>query len=149
MTEKVQLSRRSFVAANAAVAAAAAVPAVASASTAPVAAASSVPTNWETVTGDQLAGFVGDRFRVRSSEAGELVMRLIAVEPVDSGADRPSHLRRSEGVVAVFDSPDKAPLVACGQTIHRVSHPRLGSADLYFGPSCLRSGGHVLEMVLN
>ena len=148
MTEKVQLSRRSFVAANAAVAAAAAVPAVASASTAPVA-SKAVPTNWETVTGDQLAGFVGDRFRVRSSEAGELVMRLIAVEPVNSGADRPSHLPRSESVIAVFDSPDKAPLVACGQTIHRVSHPRLGSADLYFGPSCLRSGGHVLEMVLN
>lgn len=151
MTEKVQLSRRSFVAANAAVAAAAAVPAVANATTAPVAsvAPKTLPTSWETVTAEQMASLVGDRFRVRSSEAGEMVMQLIAVEPVQSGTDRPAHLSRAEGLVAVFDSPDKAPLVACEPTMHRVSHPRLGSADLYFSPSCLRSGGHVLEMVLN
>ncbi len=92
---------------------------------------------------------IGDRFRINSRDTGELVLKLVSVEPVNSGPARPSHLPREEGVVALFDSPDKAPMVECGCGIYRVSHARLGSADLYMGPSPLRHGGHVLEVVLN
>lgn len=149
MTDKIQLSRRTFLAANAAVAATAAAAVPASQAMACAKGQHSASLSWETVTSDQMASLVGDRFRVSSPEAGELVMQLVAVEPVDSGPDRPADLARSETLIAVFDSPDKAPLVACGGQIHRVNHPRLGAADLYFQPSCLRKGGHVLEMVLS
>ena len=91
---------------------------------------------------------VGERFRVTSSVAGDVVLKLVAIEPVKSGPARPG-LPRAEGVSLVFDSPDKAPLVACGDGIHRLSHPRLGAADLYFGPRCKRDGDHVIEVILN
>lgn len=143
------LSRRAFMATNAALAAAATLPAGTAAASAGTPPAGGAPLRWTTATAQELSGLVGDRFRVRSAEAGELVLRLVAVEPVNSGPARPADLRRAEGVVAVFDSPDKAPLVQCGHATHRVSHPRLGSADLFFGPICRRGGGHVIEMVLN
>jgi hypothetical protein len=153
MTEDNSLTRRSFLATNAAVAAATALPigAAAAHAAAPVAVADpkTGPVRWTTATAAEFEGLVGDRFRVSSPETGNVVLRLIAVEPVDSGPARPSDLNRSEGLVAVFDSPDKAPLVQCGHATHKVSHPRLGSADLFLGPICKRSGGHVIEMVLN
>ncbi|KMW57529.1 hypothetical protein AIOL_002494 [Candidatus Rhodobacter oscarellae] len=96
-----------------------------------------------------MAKLIGDRFRINSPDTGELVLKLVGVEPINSGPDRPAHLPRAEGVVAVFDSPDKNPVVECGCGIYRVSHARLGAADLYMGPSPLRRGGHVVEMVLN
>ena len=148
MTEKLQLNRRTFLAANAAVAAAATVPGQALACTKGEAHSASAPMSWETVTPDQMAGLVGERFRVNSPETGDLVMQLVAVEPGNSGAARPAGLPRSESLVAVFDSPDKAPIVDCGCGIYRVNHARLGAADLYMGPSPLRKGDHVLEMVL-
>ncbi|MEL7114417.1 MAG: twin-arginine translocation signal domain-containing protein [Pseudomonadota bacterium] len=148
MTDKVQLNRRTFLAANAAVAAAATVPAQAVACAKAEHSASAAPLSWETVTSDQMASLIGDRFRVKSEAAGEVVMQLVSVEPGGFDPARPTELLRQESLIAVFDSPDKEPLVACGGQIHRVTHPRLGGADLYFQPSCLRKGGHVLEMVL-
>ena len=96
-----------------------------------------------------MEALVGDRFRVTGPDGRTGVMTLIEVEPVASGVHRPLDLPRSEGVVAVFDSPDMDSFVGPDHDIHRVSHGVLGTADLFMGRSPKRSGGHVIELVLN
>lgn len=145
-----KLTRRGFVAANIAVAATAAATGSAQAMGCSKAHADTPAgkLDWATATAEQLESLIGERFRVRSEAASELVLKLVAVEPGNSGPHRPADLPRAETVVAVFDSPDKAPMVECGAQMHRFSHPLLGAADLFATPSCLRSGGHVIEVVL-
>jgi len=151
MKEQLHLSRRGFMAANAAAAALTTVPLATSAGTPSPTGATikSSPMTWTQISADGFESLIGDRFHVSTAEAGAVVMTLIAVERVDSGPHRPSDLPRSHGITAVFDSPDKQPLIDCGHATHRVSHPRLGSADLFMGPTCLREGGHEIEIVLN
>lgn len=148
MTSDTKLSRRGYLASQAALAAAAtAVPSVSLAATAPSTAASG-PVNWQTATAADLLRFVGDRFRVTSPDGSVAVLHLIGVEAVPFGPDAPAELPRSEGVIAVFDSPDKAPLVEAGHLTRRVSHLHLGSADLFLGPVRERDGSDVLELTL-
>lgn len=149
MTKKAQLSRRSFVAANAAVAVAATAPGAATAMCkGGMHAASEKPVDWLTATAEDLQKLIGDRFRVRTKDAEEVVLKLVSVEPGHSGPERPAGLTRAESVVAVFDSPDKKPLVDTGDQIHRFSHYRLGSADLLATPGRKRDGDHYVEIVL-
>lgn len=107
------------------------------------------PPRWHDATAEELAALVGDRFRISTRDHGDLVLRLKAVEPGRSGPARPGDLARRESVTAVFDSPDAAPLVADGDGLHRVWHPRMGAADLYMTSVPRRSGGADIEIVLN
>lgn len=148
-----KVSRRTVMAGQAALAGLAALPSVASAriagtgdGLAPVA---TLAPRWDTATADELAPFVGERFRVKTQAHGTLVLKLVAVTASASGIDRPSAIRRREGVVATFDSPDIAPLVADGEGVHRVHHPRIGSADLYMAAAPRQNGGSYIEVVLN
>ncbi len=147
MTDTNHIDRRGFVLRNAALAAAAAVPtgALASVSDSPLRG----PLDWRTLGATELEPLIGQRFRVSSPETGTIALRLIGVEPIQSGSQRPEGLPRAEGVIAVFDSPDKAPLVDAGHSILRISHARIGSADLFIGPVRERNGDHLLEIVLN
>jgi hypothetical protein len=156
MTILSSLSRRTFLASQAALATLAGLTGAASAATSAPATLDDAalgpatgPVRWDTATADQLEQFIGDRFRVRSREHGDFVLRLVEVEPIRSGPHRPAHLRRSEGSVAVFDSPDGPELAAYGDQILRLSHARLGQAELFMGPTPLRNGRQVLEAVLN
>jgi len=108
-----------------------------------------LPARWHSTTAEELAAHVGDRFRVSSPEHGNLVLKLVAVESHASGAARPGGLPRREGVTALFESPDMAPLVADGYGTYRVSHPRIGAADLYLSAAPRRNGGNYIEVVLN
>ena len=107
------------------------------------------PARWPTATAEELSAHLGERFRVHSAAHGTMVLRLVAVEPARSGAARPRGLARREGVTAVFESPDMAPLVAEGAGLYRVSHPRIGAADLYLSALPRQGGGHHVELVLN
>ncbi|MFC0157350.1 DUF6916 family protein [Mameliella alba] len=107
------------------------------------------PPRWHDATAEELMPLVGDRFRISTPQHGNLVLRLKAVEAGRSGMDRPRHLPRRESVTVVFDSPDSAPLVADGDGLHRVWHPRMGAADLYMTAVPRRSGGADIEIVLN
>ncbi|WP_305968676.1 MULTISPECIES: hypothetical protein [unclassified Mameliella] len=107
------------------------------------------PPRWHDATAEELRPLVGDRFRVSTPRHGDMVLRLKAVEAGHSGMDRPAHLPRRESVTAIFDSPDSAPLVADGDGLHRVWHPRMGAADLYMTAVPRRSGGADIEIVLN
>ena len=147
MTKPTRIDRRDFVLRNAAIAVAAAVPTGALASVAD--APPRGPLNWRTASTAELEPLIGQRFRVSSADSGTIALRLIGVEPVHSGTARPEGLARTEGVIAVFDSPDKAALVAAGHGMHRVSHPQIGSADLFIGPVRERNGDDLLEIVLN
>lgn len=144
-----KLTRRGFVAANAAAAVT-----LASAQGAQAfcgkghAMDAAVRADWTTATATELEPFIGDRFRVSSDTAGELVLKLVEVIPGNSGPHRPSHLARKESVIAVFDSPDKAPLVDCGHATHTFRHSVLGTADLFAGSVCNRAGEHTIEVVL-
>ncbi len=158
MSSSSKLNRRTFVAGQAALATAAALPtAVAASATTETAATAATraraaacgPAHWHSATAVELRQFIGDRFRVQTRDHGSVVLRLSAVEPIHSGAARPKSLPRSEGVIAVFDSPDMAPLVEIGHDTHRVRHARLGQADLFMGPSPRRDGSHVIELILN
>lgn len=104
---------------------------------------------WETATAEDLKGFVGQRFRVSSPDLGAFSMRLTEVKPVRSGPARPAHLTRAEALSAIFESPDIGPLVAAGHGTHGLSHPRLGTAQIFMGPIRERNGAHVIEVVLN
>jgi len=141
------MGRRDVVLSGAALATISAVPGSAAA-TAPVAPLAPL-SGWHRATAAELEPLIGQRFRAHSPETGPVALRLVAVEPVQSGAARPAQLPRPEGVIAVFDSPDKAPLVEAGHRVLRLSHARLGSADLFIGPVRERDGSDLLEIVLN
>lgn len=143
-----KLTRRGFVAVNAAAAATLATSQGANAFCAKGHATETVRADWMTASARELEPFIGDRFRVSSPQAGDLVLRLVAVEPANSGSDRPTHLPRKESVIAVFDSPDKAPLVDCGHATHTFRHHVLGTTDLFAGPVCNRAGDHMIEVAL-
>ncbi|MBI1385544.1 MAG: hypothetical protein GC150_11600 [Rhizobiales bacterium] len=104
---------------------------------------------WETATASDFAVFVGETFEVRTAAGRIVEARLASVEPVRSGPDRPHWLARSEGLVATFETSDIEEFVREGAQTCCIRHTSLGTADLYVGPSPLRSGGHVLELVLN
>lgn len=111
--------------------------------------AEAAPARWDSTTAEELARHVGERFRFSTAEHGDMVLRLVALEPGYSGPSRPGDLPRREAVTAVFDSPDMTPLVKAGGGIARVSHPRIGAADLYASVTPRRAGGHHIEIVLN
>jgi len=152
-----RITRRTALAGKAALAGMAFLPGVAAArSLSPMAECSPgnatsacLPARWHSATAEELAGYVGDRFRVKSAEHGTLVLKLKAVEASASGPVRPGDLPRREGVTAVFESPDMAPLVADGYGTYRVSHPRIGSADLFMSAAPRRGGGDYIEVTLN
>ena len=149
MTSDKKLSRRSYLASQAAIAAAAtALPSVSSAH-AELDPVSSGPVSWRTATAADLQRFIGDRFRVTSPDGTVTVLHLIDVEARPFGPDAPTDLPRAEGVIAVFDSPDKAPLVQAGHMTRRLSHMHMGSADLFIGPVRERDGSDVLELTLS
>lgn len=150
MTQYNGLNRRSFFAMTAAAASVATSGGAAvSVELSEAAAPRAVSANWSQATFDDLSALVGDRFRVTAPDGRAGVMTLVDVEPVVSGAARPADLPRPEGVVAVFDSPDMDMFIGAEHAIHRVSHGRLGTADLFLGRSPRQSGGHVIELVLN
>jgi hypothetical protein len=149
MTSDTKLSRRGYLASQAAVAAAAAaLPSASLARTSPEPAATG-PVDWRTATAADLQRFVGDRFRVTSPDGTVTVLHLIDVEARPFGPDAPADLPRAEAVSAVFDSPDKAPLVETGHMTRRISHMHLGSADLFLGPVHTRDGSDLLELTLS
>ncbi|WGW02974.1 DUF6916 family protein [Tropicibacter oceani] len=108
-----------------------------------------LPARWTSATATELADFIGDRFRVTSERHGTVVLKLVALEPHASGPARPGQLPRREGVTALFESPDMGPLVAEQSGTYRVSHPRIGSADLYLSAAPRRDGRAYVELVLN
>ncbi|WP_298360534.1 hypothetical protein [uncultured Litoreibacter sp.] len=151
-----KVSRRMVLAGQAALAGLATLPSIATARSVTVgvdasgvAAAPKLQPRWDTATAEELAPFIGQRFRVKSAEHGNLVLKLISVEPGRSGAARPVDLARREAVTAVFDSPDLAPLVADQYGSYQVHHPQIGSAELYMTASPRRHGGNYVEVVLN
>lgn len=107
------------------------------------------PTTWAKAGYDDLVSLIGERFRVTSPTGASGVLKLVALEAASSGPARPLALGRQEGVVALFDSPDKDFFVGSEAEVYRVSHSRLGSADLFIGRSPLKQGGDLVEMVLN
>lgn len=165
MTVLNRISRRTVLVAQAALAGLSVLPGMASARTASTLGANAgtdaradgcaaqgnacLPARWHSATADELASYVGDRFRVDSAVHGALVLKLVALEAHASGPARPAGLARREGVTAVFESSDMAPLVADGYGTYRVSHPRIGAADLYLSASPRRGGGNYIEVVLN
>ncbi|WP_146344150.1 DUF6916 family protein [Phaeobacter marinintestinus] len=148
MTSEIKMNRRTYLTGQAVAVAAATVAAPAVACTKGQSAKSAGRVYWNNATAADLERFVGDRFKVASEDGSAAVLRLVAVEPVPFGSDAPASLPRSEGVIAVFDSPDKAPIVAGGHQTRRVRHPVLGSADLFLGPVRKRNGDDVLEITL-
>lgn len=151
MTSRIKMNRRAYLTGQAVAVASASVAAPAVACTGhgdDLATGTTGRVDWRTATAAELERFVGDRFQVASYDGGTAVLRLVAVEPVPFGADMPADLPRREGVIAVFDSPDKAPIVSGGHQTRRVKHPVLGSADLFLGPVRKRDGDDVLEITL-
>lgn len=152
------LSRRAVLAGQAALAGLTALPGAALARTghatpaAAVGGAAPVVTKaprWHDATAEELAALVGERFRVSTKAHGDVVLKLVALEPGNSGPARPGDLVRRESVTALFDSPDAGPLVADGDGMHRVWHPRMGAADLYMTAAPRRRGGADIAIVLN
>ncbi len=141
-------SRREFLAVNAAALGVAIAPAVGSASVGPTPTVTA-PTDWARVTAPEMSQLIGTRFKVTAADGRQGVLELVDVEPVRSGAERPSHLPRAEGLIAVFDSPDKDHFIADEHALYQVSNARLGSSTLFLGRSPRRAGGDVIEMVLN
>lgn len=145
MTKNAKMNRRGFLASQAALAATAA---GLSAAPATPATATGARPDWATATAADLERFIGDRFLVSAPDTGNVVIRLVEVEAVPFGPHAPAHLPRSESVIAVFDSPDKAPIETGGQLTRRVSHPVLGAADLFIGPDRKRDGSNQLVVTL-
>ncbi|WP_323764549.1 hypothetical protein [Marinovum sp.] len=153
MSSNNDISRRGFVVTQVAGAATlAALPAgttFAAVAPTPAAVPHAGPFNWHSSGAEELTAHLGRRFRFRAEDGQTAVLKLVAVEPVNSGPHRPADLPRKSGVIAVFDGLDKGPLVDAGSRTYRVSAARIGSADLMATPVRKRDGSDVIEIVLN
>lgn len=153
MSSKTGINRRGFVATQVAGAAAlAALPAgsaMAAAVPASETAAVAGPFNWLSSGAEELAAHLGRRFRFQTEDGTTAVLKLVGIEAVDSGPHRPADLPRRSGVIAVFDGPDKAPLVDAGSQMYRVSASTIGSSTVMAAPVRKRDGSDVIEIVLN
>jgi len=139
MTNSMKMNRRAFVAAQAGVAAMG-VSGMAAASTKP---------KWETLTVKELKPFIGEQFKVQCDCGLSMQLRLTETIAAKSGWARPANLRRREGVIAVFDSPQAEKFAENGDRSVRISHPELGSFNLFLGATPRRNGGFDIEAVLN
>ncbi len=105
--------------------------------------------SWETATKKELSPLIGDRFTATTMDGLHVDLKLIAAEACCSGPARPAHLARREGVMAVFKSPQASKIALSGHQTVRIKHASLGKFDLFIGAVPSRSGGHVLEAILN
>ncbi|QFT93973.1 hypothetical protein FIU86_14080 [Roseovarius sp. THAF9] len=157
MTEKTGWTRRMVLATKAALTGALAlpVPAFAHNSAEPGVSAMDAPmtpvapARWETATADELRPFLGQRFRVSTRTHGALALRLVDVASPESDPARPGVLTRRLSVSAIFDGPDAQILAGLEDGIHRLSHPRIGQIDAFLKTLPRRSGGSMIELVLN
>jgi len=108
----------------------------------------SAPT-WETVTYNEMTAFRLQRFWGRGDDGTSFAMRLLRTEAINSGPARPKHLKRKEGVIALFGSPQMDWFIKKGAQNILVGHKVLGHATLYITPSPRRKSGYFLEAVLN
>lgn len=107
------------------------------------------PPTFETVNSDEMAAFKRDRFWARAEDGTSLVLRLVRVERVNSGPNRPKILKRKEGLVAVFVSPQLDWFVENGAQTVMMGHPVLGYSDVFISAAPKRRGGHEIVVVLN
>ncbi|WP_144435658.1 DUF6916 family protein [Roseovarius atlanticus] len=157
MTERTGWTRRMVLAAKAALTGALAlpVPAFARSNAEPgvpatgAAIAPVAPARWETATADELRPYLGQRFRVSTRTHGSLALRLVDVASPDRDPARPGLLKRRLSVSAIFDGPDAQVLAGLEDGIHRLSHPRIGQIDAFLKTLPRRSGGSMIELVLN
>lgn len=105
---------------------------------------------WHNATATELTSLIGDRFRFTSKEHGTVALKLVALEANPSGPARPGDLPRRDGVTALFAGPDMGPLVAAGDGIYDIAHPRMGrSTALYVTAPPRQDGTAYIELVLN
>ena len=104
---------------------------------------------WETITNDELSLLIGNHFNALCDDGLHLNLKLVKTEAIKSGRYRPRNLARREGVIAVFESPQANWLSETGHQNVWVSHPVLGDFQIFLGAVPSRSGGHVIEAVLN
>lgn len=107
------------------------------------------PPKWETVSSEEMEAFVRDRFWAMADDGTSLTLRMVKVEPTKSGPDRPSFLRRKEGLVATFVSPQIDWFVENGAQTVMMGHPVLGHSNVFISATPKRRGGHELHVVLN
>lgn len=107
------------------------------------------PPTWEHAVAKDLSSFLRDRFWARAEDGTTLTLRLVKVEATNSGAQRPSFLKRKEGLVATFVSPQLDWFIENGAQTVMIGHPVLGYNDVFISATPKRRGGHELHVVLN
>ena len=104
---------------------------------------------WQTVTHSEMSQIIGDRF-IAVTAAGQLIrLKLVEAEAVKSGANRPTYLPRSEGVIMVFSDNQSGVPENLGSESVQIFHKTLGGFDVLLGQVPRRGGGYYLEAVLN
>ena len=107
------------------------------------------PPTWDHAVAKDMSLFLRDRFWARAEDGTTLTLRLVKVEATNSGARRPSFLKRKEGLVATFVSPQLDWFVENGAQTVMIGHPVLGYSDVFISATPKRRGGHELHVVLN
>lgn len=105
--------------------------------------------DWNTATYKEMALLTNRTFNGLTPSGMPLDLVLSRVEKNNSGASRPKHLARSEGMVLVFDSPQAKWLFESGETTVKIWQNALGEANLLVNALPKRHGGYVIEIVLN
>ena len=91
------------------------------------------------------AALVGRSFRVAGATGAPL--RLVAVEPVNSGGPRPGAVRRRRGFSAVFEAhPARSP---SGDQAHWIAHGAAPPVPVFLSPPAEVSGRMRLVAVFN
>ena len=107
--------------------------------------------SWETVAEPEFKVFKRQYFHVLTDDNRPIRLRLLKIIPGNSGPNRPKHLRRREGLIAVFNT-SKANcdwFVKNGHQSVNIWHHALGNSRVFLGAVPSPRGGHKIEMVLN
>ena len=107
-------------------------------------------TNWKSATSKELTPLIGKTFTAKTSDGQSVKLKLADVKAHDSGRHRPAHLRRAEGVTIGFKNGDHlSEAVKSGHQLVSLNHPTIGQCDLMMTSVPQKSGGYLLEAVLN
>ncbi|MEP3654448.1 MAG: hypothetical protein ABJO36_06080 [Litorimonas sp.] len=147
MQKSSQLNRRSMLSASAALATTIGISGTAFARTGMMSLESTA--DWKTGTADDFAPLVNQPFMAKLKDGTLLHLTLVDVEASNSGAARPKHLARSEGVTLTFKSDFAEDLAKQGDHTVWIFNHALGNFEAFLGTTPRRTGGYDIELILN
>lgn len=105
--------------------------------------------NWEIATEREFSTLIHQTFSAYSKDGHVYNLKLIEVEALNSGFERPASLARSEGVSLNFKADFPEDFADDNHHFVTMRHPLIGDFDVMLTTHPRRSGNLEIQLILN